>query len=224
MDIAKKEERKMSVAIRRSLPLVITFIAGLLVIGDYYLKVPDYNKLVSNWMSFVNVASSFAVIIGYVTLTRIHARRLIQHKAGWYNSLALIFAMYGLLIWGLFLAGGKFTADPTYTYWFNNLYVPLDSTIFSMLAFYITSAAYRAFRVRSAEATVLLVSAVVVMLGRAPVGPAIWPDIGPITSWIMAVPNTAGMRGITIGVALGVLSMGIRVLLGRERGYLGPGA
>jgi hypothetical protein len=132
--------------------------------------------------------------------------------------------MYALLIWGVFLSGGKFTAESTYTYWFNNLYVPLDSTIFSMLAFYITSSAYRAFRVRSAEATVLLLSALVVMFGRAPVGPAVWPSIGPITSWIMAVPNTAGMRGILIGVSLGVLSMGIRLLLGRERGYLGPGA
>jgi hypothetical protein len=132
--------------------------------------------------------------------------------------------MYGLLVWGLFLSAGRFTADPTYTYWFSNLYVPLDATIFSMLAFYIASAAYRAFRVRTAEATVLLVSAVLVMMGRAPIGPAVWKEFTPITSWIMAVPNTAGMRGIIIGVALGVLSMGIRVLLGRERGYLGPGA
>lgn len=214
----------MSVAIRRNLPLVITFIAGMLMIGDYYIKVPDFNKLVADWLKFVNVAATFAVVIGMVTLTRIHARRLSQHKEGWHNSLALIIALYGLLITGLVLGEGKFTAHPTYAYWFNNLYVPLDSTIFSMLAFYITSASYRAFRARSAEATVLLISAVVVMIGRAPIGPAIWSDLVPIVSWIMAVPNTAGMRGIVIGVALGVLSMGIRVLLGRERGYLGPGA
>jgi len=214
----------MSVAIRRNLPLVITFIAGMLMIGDYYIKVPDFNKLVADWLKFVNVAATFAVVIGMVTLTRIHARRLSQHKEGWHNSLALIIALYGLLITGLVLGEGKFTAHPTYAYWFNNLYVPLDSTIFSMLAFYIASASYRAFRARSAEATVLLISAVVVMIGRAPIGPAIWSDLVPITSWIMAVPNTAGMRGIVIGVALGVLSMGVRVLLGRERGYLGPGA
>ncbi len=214
----------MSVAIRRNLPLVITFIAGMLVIGDYYIKVPSYNQLVSDWLKFVNVAATFAVVIGMVTLTRIHARRLTKHKEGWHNSLALLIALYGLLIVGLVLGEGKFTAHPTYAYWFDNLYVPLDSTIFSMLAFYITSASYRAFRARTAEATVLLISAVVVMIGRAPIGPAIWSEFVPIISWIMAVPNTAGMRGILIGVALGVLSMGIRVLLGRERGYLGPGA
>jgi len=217
----------MSVAIRRNVPLVITFIAGLLVIGDYYFKTPatvEFNKLVSNWMTFVNVASTFAVVIGIGTLTRIHVRRLSQHKAGWYNSVVLLIALYGLLITGLVLGEGKFTAHPIYTYWFNNLYVPLDSTIFSMLAFYIASAAYRAFRARTAEATVLLISAVVVMIGRAPIGPAVWSDLANITNWIMNIPNSAGMRGITIGVALGVLAMGIRVLLGRERGYLGPGA
>ena len=214
----------MSAAIRRKLPLVITLIAGMLAIGDYYIKVLDFNRFVSNWMSFVNVAAAFAVIIGYVTLTRIHARKLIQHQAGWYNSAALLVSMYGLLVLGIVFGQGQFTAHPAYVYWFNNLYVPLDSTIFSMLAFYIASSAYRAFRVRTGEATVLLISAVLVMLGRAPVGPAIWPELGLITSWIMAVPNTAGMRGILIGVSLGVLSMGIRVLLGKERGYLGPGA
>ncbi len=214
----------MSVAIRRNLPLVITFIAGMLVIGDYYFKVPDFNKLIADWLKFVNVAATFAVVIGIGTLTRIHARKLKQHKEGWHNSLALLIALYGLLITGIVLGQGRFTEHPIYAYWFNNLYVPLDSTIFSMLAFYIASAAYRAFRARSAEATVLLISAVVVMIGRAPIGPAVWSDLGPITSWIMAVPNTAGIRGVTIGVALGVLSMGIRVLLGRERGYLGPGA
>lgn len=223
-----EEETRMSATVRRNLPLVITFIAGMLAIGDYYFKVEKvtgaFNKLVADWMGFVNVAAAFAVIIGMVTLTRIHARRLTERRAGWYNSLALIVAMYGLLALGLIFGEGMFTAHPAYTWWFNNLYVPLDSTIFSMLAFYIASAAYRAFRVRTAEATVLLISAVLVMLGRAPIGPAIWSGFGPITSWIMAVPNTAGMRGIMIGVALGVLSMGIRVLIGRERGYLGPGA
>jgi len=217
----------MSVAIRRNLPLVITFISGMLLIGDFYLRSPataSFNKLVSDWLTFINVAGTFAVVIGMGTLTRIHVRKLRQHKEGWYNSVVLLIALYGLLITGLVLGEGKFTAHPTYAYWFNNLYVPLDSTIFSMLAFYIASASYRAFRARTAEATVLLISAVVVMIGRAPIGPAIWSDLGPITSWIMAVPNNAGMRGIMIGVALGVLAMGIRVLLGRERGYLGPGA
>lgn len=215
---------KLSATIRRSVPLVITFIAGLLVIGDYYFKVKAFNDFITQWMKFVNVAGSFAVIIGYVTLTRIHARRLNQRREGWYNSLALLVGMYAFFLLGVVFSEGKFTAHPTYTYWFNNLYVPLDATIFSMLAFYIVSAAYRAFRVRTAEATVLLISAVIVMLGRAPIGPAVWPTFGPITSWIMAVPNNAGMRGITIGIALGVMSMGLRVLLGRERGYLGPGA
>ena len=214
----------MSATIRRSLPLVITFIAGLLAIGDYYLKVKVFNDFITQWMKFVNVAAAFAVIIGYVTLTRIHTRRLNQRREGWYNSVALLIGMYAFFLLGVVFSEGKFTAHPAYTYWFNNLYVPLDATIFSMLAFYIASAAYRAFRMRTTEATILLVSAVLVMLGRAPVGPAIWPAFGPITSWIMAVPNSAGMRGITIGIALGVMSMGLRVLLGRERGYLGPGA
>ncbi len=214
----------MSASIRRSLPLVITFVVGMLVIVDYYFKVPQFNKFVSDAMVFVLVVASFSVIVGTVTSTRLHVRNVLKKREGWYNSIVLLVALYGMIMLGFVLSEGKFTAHPIYSYWWTNIYVPLDGTIFSLLAFYIASAAYRAFRVRTREATILLVSAVIVMLGRAPVGQAVWPDIGPITSWIMSVPNTAGMRGITIGVALGSLSMGIRVLLGRERGYLGPGA
>jgi len=217
----------MSAVVRRYLPLLITFIVGMMVIGDYYFKTPataSFNKMTSDAMVFVLVVASFAVIVGTGTATRIHVRNLTKKRAGWYNSLGLLVALYGMLILGLVLAEGKFTAHPMYAYWWTTIYVPLDSTIMSLLAFYIVSAAYRAFRVRTREATVLLISAVLVMLGRAPIGQVVWSDLGPITSWIMSVPNTAAMRGIIIGVALGTLSMSIRVLTGRERGYLGPGA
>ncbi|KPV64660.1 MAG: hypothetical protein AOA65_0875 [Candidatus Bathyarchaeota archaeon BA1] len=214
----------MSAEIRRYSPILLAFCSGMLVIADYYIEEPTLNKFASDWLVFITILVNFALIIGLVSLSRIHIRNVRRRRTGWHNSLFALIALYALLLIGWPLSEGKFTAHPTYAYWFKNLYVPLDSTIFSMLAFYIASAAYRAFRVRTREATVLLISSVLVMLGRAPIGPAIWAEFTPITSWIMSVPNTAGMRGIIIGVAIGTLSMGIRVLTGRERGYLGPGA
>ena len=214
----------MSAMIRRYSPIVLAFCAGMLIIMDYYIQQPTLNKVAADWLVFITILVNFALIIGFVSVSRIHIRNIRRRTTGWYNSVATLIALFAMLLIGWPLSEGKFTAHPTYTYWFNNLYVPLDSTIFSLLAFYIASAAYRAFRARTTEATILLISAVIVMLGRAPIGPAVWGEFTPITSWIMGIPNTAGMRGIIIGVALGTLSMGIRVLTGRERGYLGPGA
>jgi ABC-type enterobactin transport system permease subunit len=77
------------------------------------------------------------------------------------------------------------------------------------------------FKARSKEAALLLISAVLVMWGRAPISAVISEGFAAIADWMMAVPNTAGMRGIVIGIGIGVISIGIRTLLGIERGHLG---
>jgi hypothetical protein len=97
----------------------------------------------------------------------------------------------------------------------------MQGTMFSLLAFFIASAAFRAFRMRSFEATLLAIAAVIVMLGRVPVGAQIWDKLPVISDWIMNVPQMAAKRAIMIGAALGAISTGLKVILGIERNYLG---
>jgi hypothetical protein len=110
-----------------------------------------------------------------------------------------------------------------YDWLITQLQAPMMTTMFSMLAFFIASAAYRAFRARTLQATLLLGTAVLVMLGRIPIGQAIYSGLPDIANWIMAVPNTAVQRGIIIGAALGAAATALRILLGLERTYMGRG-
>lgn len=98
---------------------------------------------------------------------------------------------------------------------------PMQSTMFSLLAFFVASAAFRAFRVKNFEATVLLVAAFLVMLGRVPVGAAIWPGFTEISRWIMENINMPGSRAITFGTAIGMIAVSLKIILGIERGYMG---
>jgi len=114
----------------------------------------------------------------------------------------------------------------------------MNATMFALLAFFIASAAFRAFRIRSAEAALLAVAALIVMLGRVPAGDAMlraivdhagvphairaW-RISDLQQWIMDVPQNAAKRAILIGAAMGVMATGLRVILGIERAYLGGG-
>jgi hypothetical protein len=107
---------------------------------------------------------------------------------------------------------------------------PLQASIFALLAFFVASAAYRAFRVRTREATALLVAALVILVGRTPFGPALtsWlPEplaflrLERLSLWIVQVPNLAGQRAIMIGIALGIVAMSLRLILGLERGVFG---
>jgi len=120
------------------------------------------------------------------------------------------------LIWGI-------TENTPYDWMFNNIQKPMMSTTFSLLAFFIASAAYRAFRARNKEATLLLLTSILVMMGRTPLGQFLWDRLPGFTDWIMAYPNMAVQRGIFIGAALGAAAMSLRILLGIERTYLGRG-
>jgi hypothetical protein len=97
----------------------------------------------------------------------------------------------------------------------------MTATMFSLLAFFIASAAFRAFRIRSVEALLLAIAAFILMLGRVPLGAAIHPTIPAAADWLMEIPQNAAKRGILIGAALGVMATGIRVILGLEKTYGG---
>jgi hypothetical protein len=113
---------------------------------------------------------------------------------------------------------------------YDSMFTPLQATMFSILAFFVASASYRAFRAKNTEATLLLAAALIILLGRTFVGywmTAWMPDslefltIPALSNWIMSVVNQAGQRAILIGIGLGVISTSLKVILGIERSYLG---
>ena len=119
---------------------------------------------------------------------------------------------------------------------FEGIYDPLQATMFSLLAFFMASAAYRAFRAKTTEATLLLFAAFLVMLGRVPIGAevgklidAVLPFLpgdgsswfGDISGYIMTVLNATGQRAIMIGAALGMVAASVRIWIGLESEHLG---
>jgi len=126
---------------------------------------------------------------------------------------------------------GEYNAPGTPFWWlYEYCFKPLTATMFAMLAFYVASAAFRAFRAKNVDASLLLGTAFVILLGRTFAGviATAWlPDwlsglrIESLTVTIMAVFNTAGTRAIMIGIALGIASTSLKVLLGIDRSYLG---
>ena len=123
-----------------------------------------------------------------------------------------IIAIFGLVI-------GKQSVP--YLWLYDYVFQACNATMFSLLAFFIASAAFRAFRVRNLEAGLLLVAAVLVMFGRLSVAELIWEGFPSLSEWTLDFPNNAGKRAILIGISLGAISTGIRVILGLERSHLG---
>jgi len=146
-----------------------------------------------------------------------------RREPGSWNSIALLIGLVITVVVGLIgfkKYGSPFHMQSPFMFVYTYAIVPLQATMFALLAFFIASASYRAFRARNTVATLLLVSAVIVMLGRVPIGAAISHFFPAAQEWIMDIPQLAAKRGIQIGAALGAVSMSLRILLGIERSYL----
>jgi hypothetical protein len=108
------------------------------------------------------------------------------------------------------------TAKGLYKCLFDGLFVSLGAAMFSLLAFYIASAAYRAFRVKSAEALLMMIAALLVMLGQIPFGAYLTPHFPEIRLWVLQVFSTPAFRGIALGAAVAFLAMAMRMWLSLE--------
>ncbi len=216
---------------RRTVPLVITFIAGVAMITSFFVYEDTLlGQAASRVKEWGIIIAAFAVVLGTGNIIRISLHKAKRREDRPYKIVLLV-CLFLTMALGMFLGidkgiratmfnGGHFEGEYNPFYWiYFNVQLPLGATMFSLLVFYITSAAYRAFRMRSIEAGILLVTAVVVMLGQVPISSAIGAD--KVMTWIMIVPNVAAKRAIVMGAAMGIASMSLKIILGIERSYLG---
>ncbi|HET9962871.1 MAG TPA: hypothetical protein VFQ34_11090 [Nitrospiraceae bacterium] len=211
--------------LRRQLPLLITMITGLVFAAQYYVPHPASEQLLTSVTKWLQIIGGFALVLGITSLFHVHAAKIRRKEAGWGYSLVLYLGMLGTTAVGL-ANGGKESLDGAMTAFgwvYAYMLVPLQGTMFAILAFFIASAAYRSFRARSREAAVLLVAAVIVMMGRVPLGEYMLPLSGDVSSWILNVLNAAVRRAILIGVSLGAVALSFKIIFGVERSYLGGG-
>lgn len=204
---------------KRTLPLLIAFVLGLTFTAQYYIPHPVSEALLTEASVWNQIIAGFAIILGVGSLLRVHYLRIARQEAGWGYSGVLFVSM--LIVLGAGLWSGGVSEGSLFGWLYSYVIVALQSTMFSLLAFFVASAAYRAFRARSPEASVLLLAAIIVMAGRVPLGEYLLAGLGQLSDWIMQVPNTAAQRAILIGVSLGGIATSIKIIFGIERAYLG---
>jgi hypothetical protein len=206
---------------KRTLPILLTFILGVTFALQYYVPHPASEALLSEVSVWNQIIAGFAILLGVGSLLSTHYAKVARKEAGWGYSAVMFVSMFVMLGAGIWSAGK--TEGTSFGWLYDFVFVALQGTMFSLLAFFVASAAYRAFRARTPEATVLLLAAILVMWGRVPFGEYLISGIGQVAQWIMSVPNTAAQRGILIGVSLGGIATSIKIICGIERSYLGEG-
>jgi hypothetical protein len=165
---------------KKQIPLLITFVVGMSMIVTSFIPHRPFNTLDSELSVFFNILAAFAMVLGAGNLLQIHLDKIGKQRKGWGFSAVTVIGFMGMLIIGLFKIGNpKGITGPLEESgsWFAGVYEwvfsPLQSTMFSLLAFFVASASYRAFRAKNPEATILLLAGFVVLLGQTLVGTAI---------------------------------------------------
>ncbi len=225
---------------RRQVPLILCFAFGIVMVLTEFSPHRFSRWLNKEIIDWVLVIGPFALVLAIATLVQTHWVRIRRRAEHWQYSYVVFAGIIIMVLTGIptFLNKISFLSkmdlsfgpkSPIFVWLFRYVQVPMDATMFSLLAFFIASAAYRAFRTRTLEATLLLAAALIVMIGNAPVGDLIWNIVMPFgdnfpssaRQWILGNPNLSARRGIILGISLGVISQSIRIILGIERSYLG---
>lgn len=224
---------------KREIPLFLTAAIGAVMILGFFVPHPWVSVPADFLQQSAVIVVAFGYVLGGANVLRVNLEAISKRDRDWPYRIVLVAGLLVTVAVGLFVDGPTFQSAGSRTLWiYNNLYAPMNATMFSLLAFFIASAAFRAFRIRTVEAGLLAAAALIVMLGRVPLGEYLvrpltdhaWAPawlreqpLGAIQQWIMDVPQNAAKRAILIGAAMGVMATGLRVILGIERAYLGGG-
>ena len=200
---------------------VIAIAFGVLLLAGYIFPV------LSEFQLFIlNVAviqAGFAVLVGISNLLIVHTGKIRQKQKGAAYSSILIITMLVTFLLGFLAHFDIPIAKSLFNEAFLTIQLPIETSLMALLVVTLTYASIRLLRRRINPLSVIfLVTAFLILVGTAP-----WPFLGDVPllsnlhAWIAQFPAAAGARGILLGVALGTLTTGLRILFGSDRPYGG---
>lgn len=228
---------------RRTIPMLILAATGvLLIVANFSPFTVGWQETVLDWF---NILAAFAFVLGAGNLLAVNLEQISSRRPGWAYSVITIVAFAVTLVVGLVkvgavpnqmhpdihLAGAHDVPQAAFGWIYEYMLVPLTATMFALLAFYVASAAFRAFRAKNLEAILLLGTAFIILLAQTAAGMFLTGWIPEDSAFaflrfemlkkgITEHVQTAGMRAITIGIALGVAATSLRLIFGIDKSYL----
>ena len=196
----------------RWLSTAVAIAVGLIVLLDYFFAQEILDPLGRAFLDWTIILTAFALLVGLANLFMVHFSRVVRrNEAGTGYSIIVLVTAVIVLVIGLIFP----LSDTPMVWLFENVYLPLQGAFFALTAFFLATAAYRAMRIRSIETFLMLAAAIIVLIGQTPA----LGMMADAKEWILNVPSEAGVRGILLGVALGTLATGLRLLIGLDRPY-----
>jgi len=204
---------------RAPLAAAVAIAIGLIVLASYFLPIPVLLNVRTLLLGWGVTLLGIATLIGIITLMMVHWHKLRRSGGKDLYSPSLILAF--LVTFG---AGIWFTpTHPQFQRVVTAIQVPVETSLLALLAVTLAFASLRLVQRRKGWMPVIFLASALLFLllasGLLPLQ-ADTPVLGGLLGFINRLP-LAGARGILLGVALGSITTGLRILMGADRPYSG---
>lgn len=191
---------------------------GIVVLLGYFLQYDLLVNLRTVLMGWATILAAVALLVGVVNLFSVHWRKSLGDQSGRWNSIVLIAAFVITLV----IASLAGPTDPFSLWIFNYVQIPIEGSLMGILTVVLIYAGMRLLRRKPNLFSIIFIgTAVVILLMTGPLFGIDIPGLANLRTWIGEVPAVAGARGILIGVSLGVVAAGLRILMAADRPYGG---
>ena len=192
---------------------------GLLVLLGYFIPVEILSEIRLVLVQWAVIFAAVAVLVGVLNLLGVHWNKIRTRQRGIAYSGLLIVSLFASAVLGILLG----TNNPTLEFFLKAIIIPTEAALMALLAVTLVYASARLLRRRVDIMTFIFLGVtVVILLAAAPLPFGKIPLLSDLVlPWLTQVFAAAGARGILIGVALGALTTGLRVLFGIDRPYGG---
>ena len=202
----------------QQIPTAIIFVISILFVVNYFFPgtmIEPYVGQIGNWAIII---AAFAMAFGFLNLLLRHGRAILSPQESSESPLLSIWLIVIMLVTFAFGTYGGLN-DGTYQWIMNNIYLPIGASFLSFAFIYMCSAAVRVMKLRNLNETLL--GTVIALAGNIPLFSSYTNFFVQLKEWAVASPTRGTFTAFNISIALGVLLIGIRTMIGIERGWLG---
>jgi hypothetical protein len=216
----------------RIVPTALAVAFGLITLLAFLLPpAAGLDSLRAILISWASVLAAFALLAGFFNVIGVHLVRITTQRRNWPYSIALLLGVAVTLFAAAFDAVSVRRLDPAgpLTRWlFDNVIVQLEIAVAALIPFFLAHAAYRALRGSAAPGTrrpvwamLLFLFAALVVLVRTVsfISDETALAVQGLFARLVDSAALGGTRGLLIGLALGTVAAGLRILAAADRPY-----
>jgi hypothetical protein len=202
--------------VRNPLYPAVAIGVGIVVLLGYFLQIDLLVNVRIMFLEWATILVGIALLVGVVNLLIVHWHKATSDHPNRYNSIALLVGLFVTLL----IVGYFGPTNPVSMWIFNYIQIPIEASLMALLSIVLIYAGVRLLRRKPNLMTIVFIAtAVVILLMSGPLFGIDIPGLAELRIWIGKVPAVAGARGIMLGISLGIIAAGLRILMGADRPY-----